>query len=150
MSTQVNKLTTLIEDLLDISRIQQGKLIYDESFFDFNELVKEVIGDMEKTTITHAIKGHFDTDAKIYGDKDKLSQVINNLISNAIKYSPNATSIIVKTSSRNNGVQLSVQDFGIGISATEQEHVFEQFIALPVTANLHFRAWALAYIFVQK
>jgi len=127
MSTQVNKLTTLIQDLLDISRIQQGKLMYDESFFDFNELVKEVIGDMERTTITHAIESHFDSVEKIYGDKNKLSQVINNLISNAIKYSPKATRIVVKTSPQNNGVQLSVQDFGIGISAKEQQHVFEQF-----------------------
>ena len=62
MSTQVNKLTTLIQDLLDISRIEQGKLMYTESFFDFNELVKEVIGDMEKTTATHEIKSHLDTD----------------------------------------------------------------------------------------
>jgi PAS domain S-box-containing protein len=127
MSTQVNKLTTLIQDLLDISRIQHGKLIYNESFFDFNEAVREVINDMQKTTVTHEIVNDLDTSVKVYGDKEKLSQVINNFISNAIKYSPKATSIVVKTSVQNNGVQLSVQDFGIGISSTEQEHVFEQF-----------------------
>jgi PAS domain S-box-containing protein len=127
MSTQVNKLTTLIQDLLDISRIQQGKLIYNESFFDFNEAVREVINDMQKTTITHEIVNELDTSVKVYGDKEKLSQVINNFISNAIKYSPKAANIIVKTSLQNNGVLLSVQDFGIGISPAEQEHVFEQF-----------------------
>jgi PAS domain S-box-containing protein len=127
MSTQVNKLTTLIQDLLDISKIQQGKLIYNESFFDFNEAVREVINDMQKTTITHEIIDELDTTVKVYGDKEKLSQVINNFISNAIKYSPKAKNIIVKTSVQNNGVQLSVQDFGIGISPAEQEHVFEQF-----------------------
>ncbi|MEO6454561.1 MAG: PAS domain-containing protein [Ginsengibacter sp.] len=127
MGIQVNKLTTLIGDLLDISKIHQGKLIYNEDFFDFNDLAKEVVEDMQKTSASHKIKIHLDTTAEIYGDKNKLSQVINNLISNAIKYSPKADAIIVSTKLKNDGIELGVQDFGIGISAHEQLHVFEQF-----------------------
>jgi len=127
MGIQVNKLTTLIEDLLDINKIQKGKLMYDETLFDFNELTKEVIDDMQKTSTTHEIKKHLDTTADIYFDKNKLSQVINNLISNAIKYSPKADKIIVSTKLKKDGIELRVQDFGIGISALQQEHVFEQF-----------------------
>jgi signal transduction histidine kinase len=127
MSTQVNRLTTLIDDLLDITKMQKGKLIYDETFFDFNDLVKEVIDDMQTTSVTHQIKSDLDSTAEIYTDKNKLSQVIDNLISNAIKYSPKANSIIVSTQLKNDGVVLCVQDFGIGISAHDQKHVFEQF-----------------------
>ncbi|MBA2563460.1 MAG: sensor histidine kinase, partial [Chitinophagaceae bacterium] len=54
-------------------------------------------------------------------------QVLNNLISNAIKYSPKAGSIVITTKLQNDGIELSVQDFGIGISAHEQQNVFEQF-----------------------
>ncbi|MGI8581969.1 MAG: PAS domain-containing protein [Chitinophagaceae bacterium] len=127
MSTQVNRLTTLIDDLLDITKMQKGKLIYDETFFDFNDLVKEMIDDMQTTSVTHQIKSDLDSTAEIYADKNKLSQVIDNLISNAIKYSPKANSIIVSTQLKNDGVVLCVQDFGIGISAHDQKHVFEQF-----------------------
>lgn len=127
MGTQVNKLTTLIEELLDISKIHKGKLSYKESFFDFNDMVTDVIEDMQRTSVTHIIKSELAGSKKIFGDKDKLSQVLYNLISNAIKYSPNADSIIVKTELHIEGIQLSVQDFGIGISAQEQQNIFEQF-----------------------
>lgn len=127
MSTQVNRLTNLIEDLLDFTKIQNGKLMFNEAFFDFNELVKEVIDDMQKISSTHAIKNNSGKTETIFGDKDKLSQILNNLISNAIKYSPQAGSIVVSTELQNDGIELSVQDFGIGILAQHQKNVFEQF-----------------------
>jgi PAS domain S-box-containing protein len=127
MGVQVNKLTTLIGDLLDISKIQHGRLKYNEDFFDFNELLTEVIDDMQRTSATHKINASLEATAKIYGDKNKLSQVIDNLISNAIKYSPGNNNIVVCTKLGKEGVELSVQDFGIGISAHDQKHIFEQF-----------------------
>ncbi|MEP6597478.1 MAG: ATP-binding protein [Ginsengibacter sp.] len=127
MSTQVNRLTNLIGDLLDITKIQKGKLRYNEAFFDFNETVKEVVDDMQKISATHHIQNNAVEDVKIYGDKEKISQVLNNLISNAIKYSPMAHSIIVSTQLKENGIELGVKDFGIGIPAKEQPNVFEQF-----------------------
>jgi two-component system sensor histidine kinase VicK len=127
MSTQVNKLTALIGNLLDFTKIQKGKLKYNEVFFDFNELVKEAIDEMQKTSGTHDIKNNSGESANIFGDKDKLSQVLNNLISNAIKYSPKADRIIVSTELQKEGIELSVQDIGIGISSEKQKNVFEQF-----------------------
>ena len=64
--------------------------MYNEAFFDFNELMKEVIDDMQKISITHEIKNNSGKTETVFGDKNKLSQVLNNLISNAIKYSPKA------------------------------------------------------------
>ena len=127
MSSQVNKLTALVKDLLDFTKIQGGKLMYNETSFDFNELVKEVIDDMQKTTSTHEIKNNPGKTETIFGDKEKLSQVINNLTSNAIKDSPGATSVVISTELQKDGIELSVQDFGIGILAKDQENVFEQF-----------------------
>ena len=127
MGSQVNKLTKLIEDLLDITKIQQGKLIYKDAAFDVNELLKEVVDDMQKTSASHKIKMQLDATAIINSDKDKLAQVINNFISNAIKYSPKADNIIVRSQLKNDGVELSVQDFGIGISKREQKNIFKQF-----------------------
>ena len=68
----------------------------------------------------------------------KISQVINNLISNAIKYSPRAKEILLSTQMQKDGIQLSVQDFGIGIEATEQKHVFEQFYRVTSPSQVTF------------
>lgn len=127
MGKQVNRLNRLISDLLDITKMQKGGLIRNESAFNFNDFVKEVVDDMQKTTVTHQIIDNLNADIEIQGDKDKLSQVLDNLISNATKYSPAADKIIVSTQIVKDGVQLSVQDFGIGISIEGQKRVFEQF-----------------------
>jgi len=127
MSIQVNKLTHLIEDLLDFTKMQNGKLNYKESFFDFNEMLVAVIDDMQKISPTHKIINNMGASAIVFGDKEKISQVLNNLISNAIKYSPKADNIILCTGLQRNGIQLSVQDFGIGISEHDIQNIFEQF-----------------------
>ncbi|MEO6330154.1 MAG: ATP-binding protein [Ginsengibacter sp.] len=127
MGVQVNKLTSLVQDLLDFTKIQNGKLMYNETSFDFNELVKEVIDDMQNINTTHAIKSNLDKTETFFGDRDKLGQVLNNLISNAVKYSPQANSILLSTQLQQGGVQLSVQDFGIGILEQDRDKVFEQF-----------------------
>ncbi len=89
--------------------------------------MKEVIDDMQTISSIHKIKNNSSKTETIFGDKDKLSQVLNNLISNAIKYSPKAGSIVVSTELQKDGIQLSVEDFGIGILAQDQKNVFEQF-----------------------
>ncbi len=127
MGNQITRLNTLIGELLDFTKIKEGKLIYNEGFFDFNEFVKEVVEDMRHTTVTHKILYIPTTDVHIFGDKEKLSQVVNNLISNGIKYSPGANNILVTTRLQNDGVTLWIQDYGIGIAKEVQGKVFEQF-----------------------
>ena len=127
MSKQVNKLTTLITDLLDNIRVEKGKLIFSETRFDFNELVKDIVDDMQKINPHFKIVYHSDKKVKLFGDLNKIGQVINNLITNAIKYAPGTDEIIVKMNVEDEGVQLSVQDFGIGIPVEDQPHIFEQF-----------------------
>ena len=127
MSKQVNRLTRLIADLLDVTKMQKGGLMRNASVFNLDDLVKEAIDDLQKTIVTHQIMDNLNADLSISGDKDKLSQVLNNLLSNAAKYSPGADKIIVSTRRVEDGIQLGVQDFGIGISTNVQQRVFEQF-----------------------
>ncbi|MEO6538228.1 MAG: PAS domain S-box protein [Ferruginibacter sp.] len=127
MGNQINRLSTLIGGLLDFTKIQEGKLMYNEDFFNFNEFLKEVVEDMRHTTVTHKISYIQSANARIFGDKEKLNQVVNNLISNGIKYSPGANKILVTTKVQNDGVKLSIHDYGIGIAKEAQEKVFEQF-----------------------
>lgn len=127
MDTQVNRLATLIQDLLNVTRLQQGKLSYNESEFDFHGLLSGVIDDLQQVSSTHKILIQKNIPVTVFGDKDKLSQVLINVISNAVKYSPSSDKIIINSDVENVGVVVSVQDFGIGISANDQQKIFEQF-----------------------
>ncbi len=127
MDAQVNKLTNLIGDLLDVTKIQSGRLEFHEDFFDFSELVNGIVDSMQLTTEKHSLIKNLSRTRKVFGDRDRIGQVLTNLISNAIKYSPHTDKILIKTEGDKNSVTLCVQDFGVGIPKEKQGKVFEQF-----------------------
>ena len=127
MDAQINRLTSLIGDLLDVTKINSGKLQFNDRNFDFNELVTELVEDLQRTTEQHQLVENLQDVGIVYGDKERIGQVITNLISNAIKYSPEAKQIIIHTSINENEVSLCVEDFGVGISENKLNKVFDQF-----------------------
>ncbi|UJS17049.1 MAG: ATP-binding protein [Candidatus Jettenia sp.] len=127
MDAQIDKLTSLIGDLLDITKIEGGKLQFHEELFDFNELIGEIAEEMQRTTTQHTLVQQLAKAKTIAGDRGRIGQVITNFLSNAIKYSPHADTIIIKTKTDKERVTLYVQDFGCGISKEDQEKVFERF-----------------------
>lgn len=127
MDAQVNKLTSLIGDLLDVTKIHSSRLEFHEDYFDFNELMHEVVDEMQLTTEKQQLIKKFDTSRTLYGDRDRIGQVLTNLISNAIKYSVYEKKIIISTKVTVKTISVSVQDFGVGIPKEKQEKVFEQF-----------------------
>jgi len=127
MDAQVNRLTNLIGDLLDVTKINSGRLQFNKTWFDFNLAVKECVEDLQHTTNKHTLIEDFTEAGQVYSDKDRIGQVITNLITNAIKYSPHSEKIIVSTKLENKEVSVCVQDFGIGIPADKADKVFEQF-----------------------
>ncbi len=135
---QADKLTSIIEDLLDITKIQKNKFVFNNAVFNFNELVNEAVEDMQRISGRHTIETNFDSNIEIHGDRDKIIQVINNLISNAVKYSPQSDRIIIATRLLDGGVQLSVQDFGIGIEGKKHQNIFEQFYRISDSSQYTF------------
>ncbi|MDQ6756709.1 MAG: ATP-binding protein [Bacteroidota bacterium] len=127
MDKQINKLTGLIADLLDASKANSGQLNFQQEDFDFNELIKEVTDEIQRTTASHTIELNLTKTETIYGDRNRLAQVIMNLLSNAIKYSPNADRIIISTHTKENEIKFCVQDFGIGIPASQHSKLFTRF-----------------------
>ena len=127
MDTQLNKLTKLINDLLDVSKMQHGKLDYREDLFDLNALVQEIVGNLQAGTSTHQLLIDGTTEVQVYGDRDRIGQVLINLLANAIKYSPKADMVMVHVSKDQENAIVSVQDFGIGIAAAHHGQVFERF-----------------------
>lgn len=124
---QINRLTKLIDDLLNVTRINSGKLPFNRTVFDFEKLASEIIEELQHSMSRHIIIKDFNYKGSIFGDRERIGQVITNLLTNAIKYSPYSTEIIVHIQLENQMVIMCVEDFGVGISKNNQPNVFDQF-----------------------
>jgi PAS domain S-box-containing protein len=140
---QLNKLLGLIDDMLDVTRIKSGALNYHFNRFDFNDCVTETLEAIQTTTTTHELKLIASRVPVLFGDKDKISQVVNNLISNAIKYSPGQKSVEVRIEKDETYVYLYVRDYGIGIPKSKQKKVFERFYRVDTLSKNTFEGLGL-------
>lgn len=124
------RLNNLIEDLLNVSRIEQGRLKVDLKEMEVWPIVEETVKEMKLQAETKGLTLScvIEPDAKslILADKDRLKQVLINTIGNSIKYTPSG-SVEVKALNRDNNLVLMVKDTGIGMTAKEREHLFEKF-----------------------
>jgi len=127
ISKQVSKLTRLISELLDLSRIESGKLELHKTKFSLADMVEETVEDVRHTASHHAIIIQNDFEGNVYADKDRLSQVLLNLLTNAIKYSPDADSVEVSLEGNEKMATIKVIDHGIGIDKKDHEKIFERF-----------------------
>jgi signal transduction histidine kinase len=127
MEAQVKRLSRLVADLLDLSRIQTGKLTFAEEALDVDALVREVVEQLQLTSTQHQMSIRGSAPVTIVGDRERLSQVLVNLLTNAMKYSPQAEQIVVHLTSTAESAMVSVQDFGIGIPVSERTKIFERF-----------------------
>jgi PAS domain S-box-containing protein len=127
MDRQIDKLTGLINDLLNVARIQGGRLEYVDEAVDLNAVVREAVETIQPTTARHRIDVVGEVERPVWGDSERLGQVVTNLLTNAIKYSPRADRVIVRLSAAADRATIRVQDFGIGMAPEQQQRIFEQF-----------------------
>lgn len=127
MDGQLNRLTSLIGDLLDVTKINSGRLQFNDRTFEFNTLVAELVEDLQRTTQNHLLAATYSDPVEVFGDEERIGQVITNLITNAIKYSPGTGRIDISTTHVADGVHFCVKDYGIGIAKENLDKVFEQF-----------------------
>jgi PAS domain S-box-containing protein len=124
----------MIQNLLDINRIEQGKITLVPEFFSLHYITKTVLGYFKEQAENKRIKIHFLTDLDneyfCYADRNASSQVIENLISNAIKYSPYDKNVIVRLFDKDDSILLQVEDEGPGISEDDQKKLFKKFSRL--------------------
>ncbi len=125
---QVKKLSDLISNLLDVSKIQAGKLDLNFSILDISVLLTEVKNNIQLTTENHHIIFH-EPSARLLvkADREKMEQVIINLLNNAIKYSPGSKEVIIDAREDNGNILVSVRDYGIGIPSEDLENIFARF-----------------------
>lgn len=124
---QVDKLIELIKDLLDVTKIQSGKLELKKASFHLGELIKECMEEFQMNSPKHQLIIEGDADVEIYADRNRIEQVLINLISNGVKYSPEADKVIIRIEKQNENMKVSVIDFGIGIPQDKIPLIFDRF-----------------------
>lgn len=123
----LRKLQTLINDLLDVSKIQAGKLEYSVEEMNVAELVRTCVENAQHIYPDNVFEIQDGNEYIVNGNAERLEQVLMNLISNAVKYSHEDKKVIVKTEKRGDCVRVSVTDLGIGLSDDQKEKIFERF-----------------------
>ncbi len=125
---EAKRLTALINDFLDVQRMESGRQAYDKKYEDILPIIKNVIETQKVNTSIHEfILEQETTHTTVLGDKDKLSQVFMNLIDNAIKYSPNGGKITVRIYEKEKQLKVDVKDEGLGIPKEAIGHLFTKF-----------------------
>ena len=132
---QLVNLTSLVNDLLDVTKIQAGKMQFNYDHFRIKELLEECIGDIQNTGNHNVIVEHAD-DVELYADQHRIEQVVNNFLSNAIKYSPDHKTVIVFTAIIGDELRVTVKDFGLGIPSDKTEQVFDRFFRVNDTSSM--------------
>jgi two-component system sensor histidine kinase/response regulator len=135
---QLNKLNELIAELLDISKIESGKLKFNKKEFFIDDLLDSVIEVIKQSNPDFEIFKEGSCKREVFADEMRIEQVIINFLTNAIKYSPgtNEVRIIVKVVDER--LYLGVKDYGIGIASDQQKLVFDKFFRVEETA-IHFQ-----------
>lgn len=128
IDNQITRLTRLISEILDLSRLEENKMELQKEYFNLNEMVKECVQDINYSITESNIEIFERGEFNIHGDKDRIGQVLINLITNGIKYSPDGK--IIKISifkASENQVSVSVKDRGMGIEEKDQKNIFQRF-----------------------
>jgi PAS domain S-box-containing protein len=123
----LNRLHTLVNDLLDVSKIQAGKLDFSRREISINELVATCTENAAHMYEDYTINSSYEGGLMVMGNLERLEQVLMNLINNAVKYSPVNKSIDVAVDLYNNQVRIAVSDRGIGMNIDQQDKIFDRF-----------------------
>lgn len=147
---QVIRLTKLISEILDISRLEESKLQLRKNWFNLNELVTETLQDIRHTNSKINLELKLEVDVQVFGDRDRIGQVIINLITNAIKYSPDNDNVDVRVHQNcQYFINISVKDNGIGIDKKDHQNIFDRFYRVEGKSENIFSGFGIG-LFIAK
>lgn len=127
---ELDRLNRLIKNFLDLSGVQSGKLKIEKEIFQIEELIHEIVEAMKMAYRDRQMHVQIKNTAFVYADRDKVAQVLTNLITNAFKYSPKDKRVVISTSVDRKFVTVHVKDYGQGIPEEHHKKIFAQFYQL--------------------
>jgi len=149
-SGYIDRLLFLTERMLDVGRIQTGQLELNKEKLDFNELIKQVIEEIQATTVTHQIILKGKANDFVYVDRNRMIQVLTNLLYNAIKYSPLSKKVIVQLINRDLNLEVIIRDFGVGVNKEHQKKIFNRFYRIKGAQGERFAGLGLGLYISQE
>lgn len=132
MNLQLDKMNNLVNDMLDATGIEGGRLHFEREPFNFDALLIDTVEDFLKTS-SHQVTIEGRVGKLVFGDTGRINQVLFNLLANAEKYSPDTHSILISISATDSIMQCCITDYGIGIPKQEQKHIFDRFYRVNAT-----------------
>lgn len=147
---QTTKMSVMIHDFLNLSRLEDGKMSLNCSVFPLEKLVEEVTEEVRILSPAHHIILEMSCDTDIDADRDKIYQVLTNLLANAIKYSDKGTIIRVSCQKEHEQVTIEVHDQGIGIAEEDQPRLFERFYRVREEQNKHIGGFGIGLYLVSE
>lgn len=138
INKELNKLIRLIDDILDTSRFEQGRLYMSYEMINLSKLLKETVEKVKMLAKHHSLILSVPEEVIVRGDLVRLEQVIVNLLSNAVKYSPENTTVTIRLVVKNKQAIISVQDQGIGIPKKNQTVIFDKYYQVKSKSRVGF------------
>jgi signal transduction histidine kinase len=128
----MEKISELVEDLLNVTKINEGKVILNKKRFSLAHLVDECCSHLWQLG-THELVVEGDKNIEIVADENRIEQVVTNFITNAVKYAPSSRQIFLTIEQLSDSVKLSLRDTGPGIPADKLPHLFERYFRVDQT-----------------
>jgi PAS domain S-box-containing protein len=150
INTDAQRLNRMINDVLDLGQIQSGKMIFHLEQVDINALVKEVVERIRAVTHRIILLRQDASLLLIEGDRDKLIQVVTNLLTNAIKYSLKEDDILVISQKEDHNAHVSIQDRGIGIPEDALERIFDSYTRIDSEKTRYIQGTGLGLTIVHE
>ena len=146
---ECNRLNLLVNDLLELSRLQSKTITFNDAKFNLTKLILNII-DRQSLLTDFEFEFNYDKECYIFADEKRVSQVIYNFITNAINYSKGERKIVIEQKISNNIVSISVKDFGIGISKEELDLIWNRYYRVDKTHKRDIKGTGLGLSIVKE
>lgn len=150
LNERISHLHSLVENLFDVSKIHSQKMDFTNTVFDLVSLLERKVEDLRFITYEHKIIEEYLFKASLLADPDRISQVINNLLTNAVKYSLKGTEILVRSLEYPGHIAVEIHDQGVGIPPHELHKIFDHFYRSPNPSNPMIRGLGLGLYLSSK
>ena len=142
-SQQARRMAAMINSFLNISRLEASKLLIEKQTFDMGKLLLEIVEETKLTVTSHQFSLLECDGLNVNADPDKITSVVSNLISNAVKYSPQGQVIEIRCKLQGDRLVVSVRDEGMGIKAGDLSHIFDRYYRVEGSHTRHISGFGI-------